>query len=51
MNETETFCLINFLNITKALVSTESRAAAVSDPYEFGNVFEFELQLMSRPVS
>lgn len=43
----KTFCLINFLNITIALVSTESRAWAV-DRYEFGNVFEFEWRLMSR---
>lgn len=50
VNETETFCLINFLNITKALGSTESRALAVADLYVFGNVFEFELQLMSRPA-
>lgn len=45
----KTFCLINFLNITIALESTESQVPAVQcgGQYEFGNVFEFELHWMS----
>lgn len=44
--KTETFHLINFLNITIALGSTESQGPAV-ESYESGNVFEFEWSLTS----
>lgn len=43
----QAICLINFLNITIALVSTASRVPAFAGQSEAGNVFEFELDLTS----
>lgn len=47
MKNEQAICLINFLNITIALVSTASRDPAFAGRSEAGNVFEFELDLMS----